>query len=407
MKGQLSSLTKMKSLRHSHARCVRIAHSLIQLHHASGPFWLKRVLGTAYALLLIAMCSVSMCIPAKASTPLPDDLQLVATNSLPVHASWYSVQRWGHFPPSPVNWCAHREDVLYYRSTTFGTNRIIIDDSAVDYTQQPQTPTLNSGDGPLGSKYNSNDFYLEISLDPGQLGYVDITAHGLISNYFCQLLVTTNDLSGKPVWVPGPYFFNSVGTNQFTFAPILAQNPQTFFRAVQLAANYLAFVYGGAEAFEPSPTGWFPGQDCYFEIDLFDPITNGIPLTVYYTLSGTATNGVDYTNLVGFVTITNQSALVYVHPTNDNRLDFDETVVLTLIPTNGYVVDARAAQGTDIIHDNPFIPVAMLDTPVALDYSLVTTGLIVSAYYDYNTHYSIPTNNFWFIADFRGRLGGF
>jgi hypothetical protein len=330
---------------------------------------------------------------------MPDDLQLVPTNDLPLRASWYSVRRWGHYPPSPANWCAGRGDVLYYRSATFGTNRIIIDDRTVDYPLQPTTPgtSYGSGDdtGPFPS-YSSNDFYLEISLDPNRPGFVDITAHGLISNYFCQLLTNT-DLSTKPIWVPGPYFHNSPPTDQFTFDPIPARSPaQDFFRGVQLQANYIAYVTGGGEANEPSPTDWFPGQDAYFEINLPTEVTNG-PLTIYYTLSGTATNGLDYTNLTGFVTIPNSNyyALVYIHPTNDNILDFDETVVLTLVPTNGYVVNPTASQATIIIHDNPFIPVAMLDMPTSIDYSPTTNALLISANLDYNTINLIPTNNFF------------
>src|SRR5690348_7631778 len=109
MNGQLRNLTSSHTaitpLRHSHARCVKIPQTAAEGSHESTP-WAKHLLGTAHALLLLATCSVIMCIPAKASTPLPDDLQLVATNCLPTHASWYSVQRWGHYPPSLVNWCA-------------------------------------------------------------------------------------------------------------------------------------------------------------------------------------------------------------------------------------------------------------------------------------------------------------
>jgi hypothetical protein len=343
-----------------------------------------------------------MCIPAKGSTPIPGDLQLVPADSLPPHASWYSVRRWGHYPPSPFNWCHGRDDVLYYRSPSFGTNRIIIDDSTVNYPLQPTTPgpSYGSGDdtGPW-PRYNSNDFYLEISLNPNQTGFVDVTAHGLISNYFCQLL-TNADLSTDPVWVPGPYFQNSAPTNEFTFEQIPARNPaQDFFRGVQLQANYVAYVLGGGEASEPSPTGWFSGQDAYFEINLPVDLSDG-PLTVYYTLSGTAINGEDYTNLAGFVTIpnSNHNAQVWIHPINDNVLDFDETVVLTLIPTNGYVANPTASQASIVIHDDPFIPVAIVDGPSAVDFSSPTESLIISANLTYNTYNLVLTNNFLRLA---------
>ena len=57
-------------------------------------------------------------------------------------------------------------------------------------------------------------------------------------------------------------------------------------------------------------------------------------LTVNYTMSGTATNGVDYTSLLGSVTIPagQPGADVLITPTNDTSFEGTETVILTLAP---------------------------------------------------------------------------
>ncbi len=58
--------------------------------------------------------SVMLSFQSHGATPLPDDLQFVPTNSLPEQATWYSTQMWDNYPPSPFNWLAGRDDVLYY-----------------------------------------------------------------------------------------------------------------------------------------------------------------------------------------------------------------------------------------------------------------------------------------------------
>jgi len=56
-------------------------------------------------------------------------------------------------------------------------------------------------------------------------------------------------------------------------------------------------------------------------------------LTVYYTLSGTATNGLDYASLTGKVTILGgaTSADIVVSPIDDNLHEGTETVIAKLV----------------------------------------------------------------------------
>jgi hypothetical protein len=72
-------------------------------------------------------------------------------------------------------------------------------------------------------------------------------------------------------------------------------------------------------------------------------------LTVFYTISGTATNGSDYQAIGGSISIpANQSSVTLtITPIADAVAEGAETVTLTLTPNNAYTVDmANAATVT-------------------------------------------------------------
>jgi hypothetical protein len=80
-------------------------------------------------------------------------------------------------------------------------------------------------------------------------------------------------------------------------------------------------------------------------------------LTVYYRLSGTATNGVDYANLTGKVTILGgaTSADIVVSPIDDSMHEGTETVIATLIAcpsTSTCYLIGSASSATVFIADN-------------------------------------------------------
>ena len=81
------------------------------------------------------------------------------------------------------------------------------------------------------------------------------------------------------------------------------------------------------------------------------------PLVVYYTIGGSATNGVDYDTLISPVTIpAGQSSLnVTVTPKDDAIVESTETVTLTLVSQADYAIGSSAA-ATIRINDN--------DTPI-------------------------------------------
>ncbi len=64
----------------------------------------------------------------------------------------------------------------------------------------------------------------------------------------------------------------------------------------------------------------------------------GAPLTVNYTVTGTAASGIDYTALPGSVTIPagSSSAQITVSVLADSELEPEETVIITLAPGTGY-----------------------------------------------------------------------
>ncbi|MBF7092783.1 hypothetical protein IUY40_14700, partial [Flavobacterium sp. ALJ2] len=74
------------------------------------------------------------------------------------------------------------------------------------------------------------------------------------------------------------------------------------------------------------------------QVRLPEGVRMGYPLTVKYTISGSATNGTDYTTLRGEATIPAGYGLetIYVAALKDNLIEPDETVILTGGDTEGF-----------------------------------------------------------------------
>jgi hypothetical protein len=91
-------------------------------------------------------------------------------------------------------------------------------------------------------------------------------------------------------------------------------------------------------------------------------------LTVNVALSGTASNGVDYTALSGTVVIPANASYrdVTISPLADTLDEVDETVILTVLAGAGYAVDAGAPAGVVLIADQtygtPVVSVLATDT---------------------------------------------
>lgn len=64
---------------------------------------------------------------------------------------------------------------------------------------------------------------------------------------------------------------------------------------------------------------------------------NTNPLTVHYSIGGTAKNGEDYISLNGTLTIEGESASIKIIPIDDNEVEGNESVVLTILKEEDYV----------------------------------------------------------------------
>src|SRR5207249_523576 len=71
-------------------------------------------------------------------------------------------------------------------------------------------------------------------------------------------------------------------------------------------------------------------------------------------VSGTASSGLDYTPLVGSVTIATgqSSATIQITPVNDSLAEAVETVVLTLTAASGYTVGATDSATLTLTDDD-------------------------------------------------------
>jgi len=96
-----------------------------------------------------------------------------------------------------------------------------------------------------------------------------------------------------------------------------------------------------------------PLENGVFTVSL-DTINNSGPLTVYYTVGGTATPDADYIALPGSLIIPDgqQSATITVVPIDDTEVEPDETVILMLTSSTDYTVGAPSEATVTIISDD-------------------------------------------------------
>jgi uncharacterized repeat protein (TIGR01451 family) len=91
--------------------------------------------------------------------------------------------------------------------------------------------------------------------------------------------------------------------------------------------------------------------------------------TFTYSVTGTATNGVDYNNLTGTATIEagKTSVDIVVTPVDDTLGEGSETVTLTITSGTGYIPDATKSAATITIVDNDLTPVSTTSGDDKLD----------------------------------------
>ena len=93
-----------------------------------------------------------------------------------------------------------------------------------------------------------------------------------------------------------------------------------------------------------------------FTISLSEPNNTGSAMIINYVVSGSATNGTDYTTIgSSSVSIPNgtQSAQVLITPTNDQIQEGTETVIITLGTGSGYILGTAGSRTATVnINDN-------------------------------------------------------
>ncbi|WP_219726468.1 Calx-beta domain-containing protein, partial [Cylindrospermopsis raciborskii] len=111
------------------------------------------------------------------------------------------------------------------------------------------------------------------------------------------------------------------------------------------------------------------------------------PLTVNYTIGGTATNGSDYGSIGTSVTFAagSSTATVTVDPTPDTTVEADETVILTLASGTGYTIGTTSGVTGTITNDDTQVALAVSPTTVTEDgtnnlvYTFTRTGVTSNA----------------------------
>ena len=132
-------------------------------------------------------------------------------------------------------------------------------------------------------------------------------------------------------------------------------------------------------------------------------------LTVYYAMSGTATNGADYSTLSGSAVIpaTASSVNVTLSPTEDTIAELSETVILSLSANPNYSVVLPSSATVSILdNETPEIsfasaaPKKLLESyaPSKVTHQVVRKGLLTSALTVNLTYSGTATHG----ADFNG-----
>lgn len=204
------------------------------------------------------------------------------------------------------------------------------------------------GMGPMG--YSADDFWIEILSVDLTNHNASLRLHGTVDTNQYQLLYTNNLIVPGTEWTLGEIKPGDSGTNQTDYPNVpISTNSQMFFRAHQ-ANPIVSIVSVVPDAVEPNTATSEPGQAGLFYVGAVNATND---LVVYYRVSGTASNGVDYTNLSGTVTvpISTGYAEIDVAPVQDNLDEGSESVKLTLIQTNSYLIDPGADSASGQIWD--------------------------------------------------------
>lgn len=221
------------------------------------------------------------------------------------------------------------------------------------------TPLVNVRSGAVGVEGGANPTFIFQSIGSGS------------GNITVQYTLSGTATSGADFTaVSGSISVSANGSNETTLTiPLIndtdAESTETIVATIVPSASYRAYNDASAEAIiqdndsggdrvmvstynhSPNEAGAVAGTF------YFSRTGTAGDLTVQYSISGTATNGVDYATLSGSVVIpdTQSGVNVSMIPIDDTALEGFETVTLTVLPGTGYGPD-RPASATFAIADN-------------------------------------------------------
>ncbi|MBD2141966.1 endo-1,3-1,4-beta-glycanase ExsH [Anabaena sp. FACHB-1250] len=115
------------------------------------------------------------------------------------------------------------------------------------------------------------------------------------------------------------------------------------------------------------------GAPGIFQLNRTGSITKS--LNVNYSLSGTATNGTDYSTLNGVAAFASGSstAIIFVNPTEDTIFEGNETVIFNLLTGTGYTVGTSNSPTITIVDNDPRPEISINDANVTEGDSGTTT----------------------------------
>ena len=232
---------------------------------------------------------------------------------------------------------------------------LIEDGPPPDMGLPSDSDTFDLDDPMANTEEETNVVYQQYDFSPSELALESAVQYrtnlwlwlwGTVYSENYQLLSTTNLSSTN--WDLGEIIFGDEGVTGFSAIPMT--NSMRFFRAHH--AMPILALYDDLDTIVPDSTNNTPGQigiiGVYDETDylLYEPTNR----TVYYTVSGTARGGIDYSNLPGVITIpadTNYAAIP-IQPI-ENGLKPDQTVILKLVQNTNYLIDPHYLFATNIL----------------------------------------------------------
>jgi hypothetical protein len=168
---------------------------------------------------------------------------------------------------------------------------------------------------------------------------------GRLTNFWTYLGMNSITIP-DPASLTNTFVFTNAG--DYVFQLTAGDGQAATFNLVTVKAVEPTYIYIYADYPDAYELGPYPG-----DFILYRDSSEGA-LTVYFAISGTASNGVDYVSFTNMATFApdNYTTNLQVVPFLDDRIEDDESVTLTIITNVAYTIGYGEATMT--IHDSPY-----------------------------------------------------